>query len=137
MGYNTSFEGEIVLSRPFSENEEDWFEMLMGDEYNGWIFNGWWSLQYEDGFPDSLHGKFLWDGSEKTYDMKDQIKELIHLLKTHPTAHDIVLNGSFLAQGEEIGDIWRLDVKDNEVTRTDILTDTIECPSCQHRFKLK
>lgn len=130
MGYNTSFEGEIVLSRHFSEEEEDWIENeIYATSCDGPIFDGWWALQHEDGL-------IQWDGSEKTYDMKDQIKQLIHLLKTHPTAYDIKLNGSFLAQGEEIGDIWRLDVKDNEVTRTNVLTDLIECPNCSHRFKL-
>lgn len=133
MGYNTSFEGKIVLSRDMTLDEDEWLDDILsyGEKLDGPFFHGYLALEFS-----YRTNSFTWDGSEKSYDMQDQLKQLIHLLKIHPTAHDIVLNGSFLAQGEEIGDIWRLDVKENEVTRTNVLTDLIECPNCSHRFKL-
>jgi len=54
-----------------------------------------------------------WDGSEKTYGMVEAVNFIItEMQKEFP---DFSLTGSMLAQGEEIGDIWRLIINENGI----------------------
>jgi hypothetical protein len=67
-----------------------------------------------------------WDEGEKFYNAEKWMAYLInHFLKpdhiaTMPFLQGHMLNGSILAQGEDIEDRWRLHVVNNEVSREDL-----------------
>lgn len=67
-----------------------------------------------------------WDGAEKFYSSEEWMRYLIeHFLKPGhlapmPFLGEHTLNGTILAQGEEIEDRWRLVVENNEVSREDL-----------------
>lgn len=71
-----------------------------------------------------------WNGNEKSYDLAEWVEYVInHFLKPNAIAKDSDMNFQFLAEdghvlngvldasGEEAGDIWRIVVKDNIVTK--------------------
>lgn len=73
--------------------------------------------------------ELTWDGGEKTYDFPEWIQYYIdHFLAEGAKAKseldflqaNHVLNGKFIAQGEDIEDRWKIEVVDNKITLTDL-----------------
>lgn len=69
-----------------------------------------------------------WDGGEKFYESEDWMEYLIeHFIGSHPKAKSKLpflrphtLNGTILAQGEDLHDRWELVVVNNKVTRRNL-----------------
>lgn len=149
MGYTTDFEGSIIVDPPLSEKEMEFLIEFaktrhMQRKRGPYFVDGKYGHGDNSDVPDyNQHGegkpglwchwvptddgKFLvWDGGEKFYDAEEWMAYLInHFLKPGhiadlPFLGEHTLNGTILAQGEEIRDRWHLIVRDNEVTREDL-----------------
>lgn len=112
MGYTTTFIGKIKFDRPL-DAEDSW-------EISDYIADSGDNIDWEvcDG------GQALrWNGMEKSYFMPEKLENLIHKFFV-PMGY--ALNGKMLAQGESPGDVWKLIVKDNVVSREDIAREFLE-----------
>lgn len=113
MGYTTTFEGQIDISPPLDaelEQEVNDFCNALHDEDGDMAVPS----HYCDFVVTSDGAKLEWNGSEKSYCMESWLTILIDLFFA-PKAH--VLNGHLDASGEQAGDLWRLEVKNNVVRR--------------------
>jgi hypothetical protein len=105
MGYNTQFNGALRFTKELPSDQMDILETMMGEDcrdHPEWDAEG---LYYVDLVVS--HSGLEWDtNTEKTYDLELIVNVVINQMrKTFP---DFGLTGSMLAQGEEIGDIWKL-----------------------------
>jgi hypothetical protein len=118
MGYNTKFSGTI-----FTEPQMDWTMRAAIREYCANADVGKVRENSDlDGTcdwkpSDTDFSGLIHNGMEKSYDQDKWLRALINdLLK--PAG--FVCNGVIECQGEQAGDIWRIYVRDNEVTRDDL-----------------
>lgn len=134
MGYTTSFEGKVDFSRPLAVPEFNQLKELAN--YDQALYN-----KYSPEHPDSYNqwepsedGMSLrWNGGEKFYDYVDWLEWLV---KNYFKPRSIELNGTFRYQGEEIGDVGRIEVKDSSVKLVRLEpSGIVECPNCGERFK--
>lgn len=145
MGYTTQFEGSISVSPPLSEKEAAFLEAFsktrhMERERGPYFVDSTYGHGDRSDVPDyNQPGKgqpglwchwiattdrssIEWDGGEKFYDGEEWMRYVIeHFLKPDhiadlPFLQGHTLNGTILAQGEDIADRWRLHVVDNEVS---------------------
>jgi hypothetical protein len=113
MGYSTKFKGKLLFGRAITSDELLELQSFLGENVPG---VGYIDLRVTKNM-DGLE----WDGSEKTYDLPDKVNFLIAKMRNkHP---DFGLSGSLLAQGEEVGDVWKLVVEDNFATTKNINID--------------
>jgi hypothetical protein len=135
MGYTTSFHGVIKFDRELTLGEYRELEDLA--EYEPETYK-----KYSDKTPDNGYNQWeptkdgwglQWNGSEKFYDYVEWLQWLIdYFFKPHK----IMLNGIFTYQGEEIGDVGRIEVKDNVVKQVKLdIEGAVECPKCGNVFK--
>lgn len=136
MGYTTDFEGKLDFSRVLTVTELRELEDLEDYQLQEQQFS-----KYADNHPDSYNqwkptkdGMALeWNGGEKFY---EYVEWLEWLIDNYFKPKKIILNGVLRYQGEEIGDVGRIEVKDNVV---DVIKldpqGIVECPSCGERFK--
>lgn len=113
MGYTTTFSGTINFSRPLTFAEVAEIHAYTKGRHDG------------DPMAPSIHCDFevnsdatglVWNGSEKTYEAIDWIQLICDDFLDE---FGVLANGSLVANGESRGDVWRLDVKDNVVTRVE------------------
>lgn len=134
MGYTTDFDGVLHLSRPLTVPEFNELKKL-GEEYEKKDY-----AKVNPEHPDSYlqwvptkDGEGLeWNGGEKFY---DYVEWLEWLIKYWFTPKNIELNGAIRWQGEEIGDVGRIEVNHNTVKAIELeVTGVVECPECGERF---
>lgn len=135
MGYTTSFEGGMALSRPLTVPELRELEALAEyeeDEYK----------KYSDTKPDNGYNQWtpnkdgtamVWNDGEKFYDYAEWLQWLIDY---YFKPRNIELRGRINYQGEEIGDVGYLEVLEDQHVRTYTLEakGIVECPHCGERF---
>jgi len=137
MGYTTEFEGVLEFTSPLTAEQELFMGTFLGElssdvpevvpyeKYRGYI-------QF-DIAPDK--SGIQWDGNEKFYDAELAAQTVILTMQKY--FPDFGLEGELLAQGEEIGDIWKLAIVDGKAVRIDIKLDGhVKCPECDHVFKV-
>ena len=116
MGYTTEFSGKLTITPPLSEELTEAINQF-GEERHGGSLDphpgcpGFWCDWKTDG------EKLFWNGAEKSYHMDKWLEWLIRIFLV-PAGHTV--NGRLLAQGEEVGDVWILQAKDNMVSRLGI-----------------
>lgn len=116
MGYQTDFEGRINLSRELTDSEarviRDFAEERHGGNIGGYTtrVQGYW-CNWE---PTKDLTGIEWNGAEKFYDADEWMALIV---EDFIAPWGIVANGVINAQGEEGGDVWRIVVRDNVVTR--------------------
>lgn len=111
MGYTTEFDGFITIEPPLEEPQLSQWRALCANDPRDDLQPGMprsycqWEVS-ADG------SKISWDGGEKFYDSPEWMRYLLirYVIPTGRTA-----NGVIMAQGEEVGDVWRLIVEQNEV----------------------
>lgn len=109
MGYTTEFQGFFEFSRQLTLNEKIQLDAISNKDWR----NDPATPGYYCGWVSNKHGKHLeWDGGEKFY---DYVEWLEWLIKTFFKPKGISLNGAMMWQGEEIGDIGRIEVDNNTV----------------------
>ena len=128
MGYTTNFNGVLKFTKELTAKQLAKLNSYLGEE-NKQVTNGYIDLKLNDDFTG-----LLFNGAEKSYDMEGQVNFIIdEMKKEYP---DFSLEGGFLAQGEEIGDIWELIFKNGQAVKKEIsLPGTpIKCPHCGRHF---
>jgi len=134
MGYNTDFDGTLYFTKSLFDDEIRHLNSILGEDIRDhpeWGIGKqdfcWIALQFNSEFTG-----LVWDGSEKTYAMENQIKVIIELMQR--VMPDFGLEGTLLAQGADISDRFTIHVKDNKITlRPDSLFydgKEIICPHC-------
>lgn len=138
MGYTTDFTGKLAFTNEPKASELAELNKFLGEDCRQHPEWGNTSLSYIDLKLSKDFSGLEWDGSEKTYDLVDKVNLLIeNMQKKYP---HFGLSGELLAQGEEIGDIWRLVVKNNtaEEVRVDLShKKKVTCPHCSEDFFLE
>lgn len=131
MGYTTNFEGKMGFNRALTVPE---FNELKA-------FNNMEKDEYPEGVPDSwcqwvptLDGYGLeWDGGEKFYEYAEWLE---WLKENWLKPKGIKIQGRINYQGEEIGDVGYLEVKDDKLSVVELKpTGLVECPNCGETFK--
>lgn len=120
MGYSTEFEGAISIEPPL--------DLPLYQKLNDFADED--DRRATDGRPDSYcqwtptkDGTGLkWDGNEKFYLSAEWMKYLVDKVIA-PTGR--TCNGTLLAQGDEVGDVWHLIVENNKVFTRKIDTKTV------------
>ena len=134
MGYDTKFTGVLLfgpdmtakmlaeVNKHLGSDRRDYHPQPDGD----WTFI---DLELTDDF-DGVR----WSGAEKTHDMDQAVNWLVDQVRIKFPA--FTLNGEMLAQGDDVGDVWRLVVKDGkaEVKKWEQLPSHVMCPKCKHEF---
>ena len=140
MGYTTTFKGELkfnqelsgkqlgILKKFFGEDQRDHPDWKKTNTYcNGWYYL---DLEFNDDFSGIRHS-----GAEKTYEMVEQVNFLTYEMRK--IIPDFRFVGELSAQGEDIGDLWKLKINkegwaySEEVPLTEKI---IQCPHCGEEF---
>jgi len=138
MGYSTEFIGELLFTKELKASEIVKIKSFLGRDCRAHPEWNAKHLTYIDlELTDNLSG-LKWDGSEKTYDLVEKVNLIIDMMKKdYP---DFGLNGSLLAQGEDITDRWMLSIDENGKAvqnKIEIKGKKITCPHCQENFILE
>lgn len=117
MGYYTTYTGEITITPPLTWAEIKDSPFLPNDAFN--IRDLKFEVTRED--RDTAEGTLirreaiavvpLTDDTYKGYDVVEHLQEILDAFPGHE------FTGSIRAEGEEAGDIWRLDVVDGRAVK--------------------
>jgi hypothetical protein len=139
MGYTTKFEGTLKFAHtPTVEQIAALNEILGGDpddhkQLREFYVRGesYSYLQYE--VTRDMTG-IKWDGGEKFYYAEHALNLILRYMRSKWPEFD--LTGSLSAQGEEVGDVWQLVVKNGIAKRVDTppAGEKIKCPHCDEEF---
>lgn len=135
MGSSTDFKGKLKFVNELTASQLAKLNEFMGEDCRDHPEWGEEGMTYIDLEITKDFTGIQWDGSEKTYDLPEKINLIIsQMQKEWP---DFGLEGFFIAQGDAVGDIWRLSIKDGKAIQEDIPLDSgeVECPECGHRFQ--
>lgn len=114
MGYTTRFSGAFKFNRPLSPAEDSELREFAEEDHRKEDCLGHGSgSAYCQWVPTSDGTGLEWDGNEKFYYYEEW---LAYLIKRFFEPWGIVLNGTLTWQGEEVGDVGELTVKDNVVS---------------------
>lgn len=110
MGYTTKFKGVLEFAEPLTQQQHDYLATICnGDDpqdcrdHEGWVEPGTYMCYIDlEMHPDGL----CWNGAEKTYEMVACVNLVTRLMRERWP--EFRLTGSLLAQGDEVGDVWRL-----------------------------
>lgn len=137
MGYSTDFHGKLEIEPPLNEAEIAFLTRFFdADQSRDRQWGNSDLPEYIDFTPPdysnycdltvTVDGKYLqWNGSEKTYQLEQWVQIVIdHFLSPNAKAKEKfplleanhIVNGTLLAQGEDIKDRWKLVVTNNVVT---------------------
>jgi len=120
MGYSTQFDGVLKFTQPLTLEQAREIESLEGEDIRDSKIiqtsliksleilknQGWNYIDLQLADNDS---GIEWNGSEKSYDMVGQVNYLLaHMRSKWP---EFGLSGEMLAQGDEIGDVWKLVIR--------------------------
>jgi hypothetical protein len=125
VGYSTDYQGELKFAQPLTCNAtEDLARMLGADrrDHPEWEVardHRYWN--YVDLELTADRSGLVWNGAEKTGDMIGIVNTLTREMRK--SCPSFCLTGSMLAQGEEPGDVWRLEMRDGVAVKVTIQTD--------------
>lgn len=108
MGYTTTFEGSIKVKPPFDKELADKINAYCREDHTN-QYPGRWCGWETDG--EGIH----WNGGEKFY---NSLQWMEHLIQTYVKPTGRTADGTIECHGEENTDIWRIEVRENTVTRT-------------------
>lgn len=139
MGYTTNFNGCLKFKKEISIKELIRIQQILGEEIDkkdAAEFKTDNHFIYVDLSINTDYDGIEWDGSEKSYYFEEQVNFVIqYMRKEFP---DFGLTGEIMAQGEEIGDVWKLYIGDDGFAhKKELKVDgLVECPDCGHKFKI-
>jgi len=138
MGYSTSFTGQLSFTKELKASELAELRKFLEEDCRD---HPEWKATHLSYIDLQLTKDFTgieWNGAEKTYDLVEKINVVIEQMrKRFP---DFELTGTLLAQGEEIGDVWKLVIENNEAVERKIDLShkkKIKCPHCEEEFFLE
>lgn len=142
MGYSTDFTGELKFTREITidelrvigeilEEENDAEELAAATGYQPKPDDRYSCIDLE--VTDDFTG-IKWNGNEKTYYMITSLNVVLHAIKQK--IPDLSLTGSMFAQGEEVGDVWGIEIKEGVAVHVDVVKPPMtKCPHCREWFK--
>jgi len=137
VGYTTEFKGFLKFKKELTASQLAYVNQFLGEDvrqHNAWKEKTDDMLGYIDlRLTDSFDG-IQWDGSEKSYYMEKQVAFILKMMRRkYP---DFELVGAMYAQGEEVGDVWKLVIVDGVPTKVplEVEGDIVECPCCEEEF---
>jgi len=138
MGYSTKFNGELKFVNELTVSQLSKVKSFCGEdcrEHPEWLeAEGLYYIDLE--LTDDFTG-LRWDFSEKTCDMEKLVNVIVlNMRQEYP---EFSITGEMLAQGEEVGDIWKVATADGLAFRQDIHVhgDRVICPYCEGVFEIK
>ena len=137
MGYSTEFKGELKFTKDITVKCLTKVKTFLGKDCREHPEWGELGLTYIDlELLEDLSG-LKWDDSEKTYDLVEKVNLVIR--ETKKEFPDFGLEGTLLAQGEDISDRWQLVIIDGLATKLEIKLSgkPICCPNCGNDFMLE
>jgi hypothetical protein len=143
MGYSTNFNGVLKFTKTLNAKEIARLSKVLGedtrelDDEISKIFDevGFQGFYIFLEFTEDYDGLQWPQGQEKTYGMVEAINGVIGYMKAE--FKDFGLEGDMHAQGDEVGDIWKIVMEDNVAKKYDIKFDVnprVKCPECGHIF---
>lgn len=119
MGYNTDWNGQLILSRKLTDKEQkEWKEIYETRHDSKYIYGDknreypsiWCGFCIEkDGKKDVLE----WDTNEKTYMGKEWIRFFVNKVIEWNKEKEIIVEGEMEWRGEDMGDNGKVKVKYN------------------------
>lgn len=140
MGYSTDFDGILKFNNPLSVEQDAFLRTICSGEMEDVDKHPEWSR------PANYHGYIQlviskdqsgieWDGNEKFYDAVDAVNTVIMTMQDK--FPEFGLEGSLLAQGEEVRDRWYLVISNGLAERREIdIGSLYKCPHCREDFPL-
>ena len=114
MGYTTQFEGSLKFKNELSLPMLKKLNEIIINQDNS--FPGYINFEIEKDFSGIIH-----NNDEKSYEVVEQVNHIIGMMKID--FPEFELAGELLAQGEEIGDIWRLVIENGKAIEKAISLD--------------
>lgn len=111
MGYNTSYTGDIRFKKPLTQEQIDHLSIFLGGDTRD--HPGWRPFLPKD--TSYIHidlewvgngTGLVWDGCEKSNYMVESLNFLSSVMRSRWP--DFQFEGTMLAQGEEVGDLWQV-----------------------------
>ncbi|MNK14237.1 hypothetical protein D3C87_323360 [compost metagenome] len=125
MGYTTQFKGELKFTNPITHEEFSKLQTILGEdvrdhpEWEIGVTSQW--ITYIDLEINPSSSGLRWTGDEKTYGMEHAIPLIVRLMRED--FPEFGLEGRLFAQGEEVGDVYYINVDSDVVTITSPLND--------------
>ena len=134
MGYTTEFQGQLSFTKELTVPEIRKLNTILGQDLRDipkYSKSGLYYVQFE--LTKNLDG-LKWDGTEKFYEAEKVLQTVIDYMRED--SPDFGLSGYLSAQGEDIEDCWRLEIKDGKAVK--VMTPPngkkITCPHCDESF---
>lgn len=120
MGYDTKFRGQFNLDHPLTVVHKIELEKFANERHGNWDPHKGMPGLYCQWIPNKDGTAIVYDGNEKFYDYVEWIEYLINkFLK--PWGY--VVNGEVYWQGDKVGDVGLITVKNNEVSAKSLFPD--------------
>jgi len=139
MGYDTSYKGTLYFTTELFASQIAHLESLLGndasvhsniyDDYGVSPNLSYIDLQFTKEF-DGLE----WNQMEKSHNMADAINFILGWMREK--YDNFGLKGELLAQGDGIGDIRKILIKDGKAIEVILTGKIVECPECKTKFRL-
>lgn len=136
MGYTTQFKGVLKFAQPLSIEQLKALNEVLGEDCDKLKAfqlpeEDYSYMQYE--VTKDMSG-IRWDGGEKFYYADNALNLLLRYMREQ--FPEFSLTGELMAQGEEVGDLWKIVMEDGVATRKDMTPSgtKITCPECDHTF---
>jgi len=119
MGYDTQSDGILKFKNELTIPQLTKIRTFLGEDCREHPEWGKTNLTYIDLELSKDYSGLKWDGSEKTYDLKDKINLIItEMKKSFP---DFELEGHLLAQGDSIEDRYYISIENGLAIESDLL----------------
>lgn len=113
MGYDTSFTGSVRVTPPLYVEDIALLQSFARECHEEEGPSGSYYCQW---VPTSDGSEIKWDGEEKFYDADEWMQYIIDRFLA-PAGY--LVEGEIDAQGEDVGDRWRIVVRDNRARRVE------------------
>jgi hypothetical protein len=146
MGYSTNFEGELKFKNELTIKGLSFLSKFLGQDRRDIGFENdndvyvsedeyWYHIDLE--LLKDFSG-LKWNGAEKTYGLPEMINFITKQMKDNGFSN-FELTGELNAQGEDIGDVWKVVLKDGKASKKEMILEgkRVTCPHCEEDFILK
>lgn len=137
MGYTTTFKGELKFTTDLTAKQLSKVKSFLDEDCREHPEWGRTDLTYIDLEISSDFSGLKWNGAEKTYDLAEKINLITEQMqKEFP---EFGLEGSLLAQGEEIDDRYAIVIENGKAKQVEIKIKgtKVRCPHCDESFILE
>lgn len=131
MGYSTIFKGSLKFASELTASQLAHLSKILGADVRDhpeWkIKDEFYHINLE---LDEDFAGISWDGSEKTYEMVNQVNAILKWVRR--IKPDFSLIGEMVAQGENLMDRWKLVIKNGIAVHENIKIEgsIYRCPHC-------